>query len=103
MNLDQNSGEVITLKEAQDLVKTFQYLYPEANKSFYVGSNLLNAILEQEGCVGIRIYNAFDEVEKTTTVVLVGVDEDENDMKEGVLVDRTVRCPPNCPTISILD
>ncbi|MDP2159749.1 MAG: hypothetical protein Q8K02_04660 [Flavobacterium sp.] len=103
MNLDQNSGEVITLSEAQNLVRDFQTVHPQEIKAFYVGSNLLKAIMEQEGCIGLRIYNAYDDQSKTKTVVLVGVDEDENDMKEGVIVDKTFRCPPTCPTVSILD
>jgi len=103
MNLDQNSGEVITLSEAQNLVRNFQANNPEENKAFYVGSNHLKAIMEQEGCIGVRIYNAYDDQSKTKTVVLVGVDENENDMKDGVIVDRTSKCPPNCPTVSILD
>jgi len=103
MNLDKNSGGEITLKEAQDLIEAFQTKFPDEKKAFYVGSNHLQAIIDQENCIGVRIYNAYDEVKETKTVVLVGVDRLENDMKDGIIVDRTVICPPHCPTISILD
>lgn len=85
------------------MVRAFQSKNPQDVKSFYVGSNHLKAIIEQEGCIGLRIYNAYDEDNRTTNVVLIGVDEDENDMKEGVIVDRTTPCPPSCPKIGILD
>lgn len=103
MTLDSNTGGQITLKEAQDLITAFQTKFPEEKKAFFVGSNHVEAILAQDRCVGVRIYNAYDDERVTKTVVLVGVDTFGNDMKEGVIVDRTVICPPHCPTISILD
>lgn len=103
MKLDENSGGVITLKEAQDLVSAFQTKNPDEKKAFFVGGNHLKAILSQDGCIGIRVYNAYDDENKSSTIVLIGVDENENDMKEGVIVDRTAPCPPSCPKIGILD
>ena len=103
MVLDKNSGGEITLKEAQDLISAFQTKFPTEAKAFYVGSNHLDAITNQEHCIGVRIYNAYDDANKTNTVVLVGVDKQGNDMKNGVIVDRTTPCPPSCPTVGILD
>lgn len=103
MRLDENSGGVITLKEAQDLVKSFQTKNPDEPKAFFVGANHLRAILNQTDCIGVRIYNSYDEVSKSHTVVLIGVDRNENDIKEGMIVDRTAPCPPSCPIVGILD
>ncbi|RXR34850.1 hypothetical protein EQG68_02775 [Flavobacterium piscinae] len=103
MRLDENSGGVITLKEAQDLVRTYQTSNPEEVKGFFIGANHLKAILNQERCIGVRIYNAYEEESKTHTLVLIGVDGNENDMKEGVIVDRLVKCPPHCSGTVILD
>ncbi|UPQ78282.1 hypothetical protein M0M57_11700 [Flavobacterium azooxidireducens] len=103
MEINKNSGGEIKLKEAQDLIAAFQSIFPEEKKAFFIGSNHVEAILAQDRCIGVRIYNAYDEDKLTKTVVLVGVDTLGNDMKEGVIVDRTVICPPHCPTISILD
>lgn len=103
MLLDKNSGGEISLQEAQEMIGAFQRSFPEANKAYFVGSNHLKTIMNQEFCIGVRIYNAYDSVSESNTVVLVGVDENGNDMKEGVIVDRAVICPPVCPSISILD
>jgi hypothetical protein len=103
MALNQNSGEVISLGEAQELIRAFQTNYPNDKKAFFVGSNHYQAILDQEGCIGVRIYNAYDEVNQTKTVVLIGVDDKDNDMKTGIIVDRAVICPPHCSIINILD
>lgn len=103
MVVDENSGEVISLNEAQELVRAFQTKFPNDKKAFFVGSNNYQSILSQEGCIGVRIYNAYDEVNSTTNVVLIGVDADGNDLNEGVIVDKSVICPPTCPRISILD
>lgn len=96
MNVNPDTGEYITLEEAQQYVKAYRQLHPEGIVSFTVGSNRAQAILEQKGCIGIRIYHGFDEREQQYNLVLIGVDEDGEDMREGVIVDRTQVCPPNC-------
>ncbi|PKP16283.1 MAG: hypothetical protein CVU07_07445 [Bacteroidetes bacterium HGW-Bacteroidetes-23] len=103
MKLDENSGGVITLKEAQDLVSAFQTKNPDEKKAFFVGGNHLKAILNQERCIGIRVYNAYDGTNKTNTIVWIGVDENGNDIKDGVIVDKSEVCPPICSLVNLLD
>ena len=59
MATDKNTGEVITLEEAIDFTHSFQTRNPDELKSFFVGINKLNLILEQKDCVGLRIYNGY--------------------------------------------
>ena len=72
-------------------------------KGFFVGTNKLQSILSQEDCIGIRVYNGYDYTEGRMNQVFVGVDSNENDMKDGLIVDKSLVCPPVCPTISIMD
>lgn len=96
MNVNPDTGEYITLDEAQQYVKAYRQLHPEGIIWFTVGSNRAQAILEQKGCIGIRIYHGYDEREQHYNLVLIGVDEDGEDMREGVIVEKLDVCPPYC-------
>ena len=61
----------------------------------YLGKKILTDILAQEHCVGIRTYYAQTESGEKE-LVIVGVDKDENDLINGIIGDRTFRCPPRC-------
>lgn len=100
--INSNSGEVITLKEGQDFISKFKRLYPEQTKGFFVGANKVEQILQQADCIGIRIYNGYDESLAKTNLVLVGVDSNQKDMTGGIIVERTVLCPDYCDVTSAL-
>lgn len=102
MAIDKNSSEVITLEQAIDYTHAFQENNPDTIKSFFVGVNKINRILEQENCIGIRAYNGYDNVQNTNNLVLVGVDVNGQDMTEGVILERLITCPPDCAKSSPL-
>lgn len=52
-------------------------------------------ILNQPGCVGIRAYPGTSESGEDT-LVLVGVDEEGNDLVDGELAQFGQACPPFC-------
>lgn len=74
MAIDKNTAEIITLEEAIDFTHSFQRRNPDELKSFFVGINKLNLILEQKDCVGLRIYNGYSTETRKNNMVLVGVD-----------------------------
>lgn len=87
----------VTLAEASRLTRNFREgLDPAGIKGGYFGRNIIEAILSQPGCAGIRMYFAITD-EWTPTLVLVGVLPNGNDMFEGVLGEDTLPCPPYCP------
>jgi len=102
MTINSNSGSVIDLDEAKKFVTAFKTKYPNMPKAFFAGSDKLSLILEQSGCMGIRIYNGYDESKSMTNLVLVGVDKDEKDMTDGVILERLVPCPAGCDQSSAL-
>lgn len=102
MSIDKNSAEQISLEEAKNLTHSFQENNSDAIKSFFVGTNKLNLILEQENCVGIRIYNGYDTQKKVKKLVMVGVDIQGEDMTSGVILDKFITCPKICPDSSVL-
>lgn len=102
MLLDENTGAVIDLNEAKGYISEFGKRYPNEVKAFFIGSNQLAKILDQENCIGIRIYNGYDLGENRMNQVLVGVDSSEKDMTEGIILDQMAICPPYCPINSLL-
>jgi len=102
MSLDLNSSSVITLNEAKTFIQDFKTLNPLAVKAVFAGSNKLNMILDQQGCIGIRMYFGYDNEEKRNNLVLVGVDSDEKDMTSGVILERLEPCPSKCDKTSSL-
>lgn len=102
MNLDENSGSPISLEEAKNYVSEFRKKFPNEVKAFYVGVNQVMKVLDQENCMGIRIYNGYDTEENRLNIVIVGVDKYEKDMTDGVILDKTYPCPSYCDTTSEL-
>jgi hypothetical protein len=102
MPIDSNTGTAISLIQAQKLVNDFRTKFPTQIKGEFVGSNRVNDILDQENCMGIRIYNGYDEIEKRLSLVLVGVDRNGKDMTAGVIMDRLMPCPATCDASSAL-
>jgi hypothetical protein len=103
MNIDPNSGEIISQARAIELINAFKVKFPNQVVSSFIGANNVKAILDQEDCIGIRIYNGYDTIEDKISLVLVGVDSNDKDMlTNGIIYDKVVKCPPHCPTNTIL-
>ena len=67
-------GEEISHELGALMVKDYQVANPTDVKAYYIGRNIIDQILSQPGCVGIKFYNAYNE-EGQKTLVYVGVDE----------------------------
>lgn len=79
-------GEDIGQELGAKMVKDFQDSFPTENQWLFVGKNIIDQILNQPGCVGIRFYNALDEVGQKT-LVYVGIDADGNIISEYTGID----------------
>jgi hypothetical protein len=92
----------ITLNEAKSMTHAFQNSTIGANQTFagLVDKTNLLTLLNQEGCTGLRIYNALNDDGKIT-FVLVGVNSNNEDMTNFIL-DRAFLCPVYCPIDSPL-
>jgi hypothetical protein len=93
----------ITLAEAAK--KTKQYKAKKEHKHFPPGAfrrEAFERILAQPGCVGVRAYPAENE-DGLDTIVIVGVDEQGNDMYEGELAQDVFTCPDFCSDVNPLN
>jgi hypothetical protein len=94
-------GEEIGQELGAKMVKDFQDAYPAEMKTFLIGKNILEQILNQPGCVAVRFYSGLDELGQKT-FVYVGVNdkneiiseypminvEGKIEMNKGIVADR---------------
>lgn len=93
-----NEGERISSEEAKRMRDDYEETMPEGEVlGLFYGRNLLNSILQQEGCMGIRFYLGRND-EGKLELVLVGADREGKDMddEEQILGNRSYPCPPIC-------
>jgi hypothetical protein len=79
-------GEEIGYELGAQLVTNYQVANPNDTQFYTIGKNIIEQILSQPGCEGIRFYNAYNE-EGEKTLVYLGVDASGNPIKEYTLVD----------------
>jgi hypothetical protein len=102
MGFDGNEDHSIDLKKAVTLTANYRR---DADTSAFLGGYISRKavmnILEQDDCVGIRIYNAKSGA-GDLTFVLVGVDSEGEDLTGGEIAQFVAGCPPICPESSQL-
>jgi hypothetical protein len=98
-------GEEISHELGAKMVKDFQDAYPNETTANFIGRDILDRILAQPDCEGIRFYYALNESGKKT-LVYVGIDKNEQIIskyvginpagelvnEKGIVADRAV-CP----------
>jgi hypothetical protein len=101
------AGEEIGLELGSTFISSYRTANPTDVMSYYVGRNILEQVLAQPGCVGIRFYNAYNEMNEKT-LVYVGVSAQGSDMlnvttvnvngqlenTKGIVADRLIISKP---------
>src|SRR4051812_45945921 len=95
MAFSGNENHDITLSEAASWTANYRSAHPGEIKAHFFGKNAIQDILDQENCVGIRIYYAHD-TNGAKQLVVVGTDANQNDLYTGLLAERSWPCPPFC-------
>ncbi|MDX2174386.1 MAG: hypothetical protein SFY56_14890 [Bacteroidota bacterium] len=91
-----NEAEEFPLETAAEWTRNYRETMKEGEpKAHFFGRNIINRILEQPGCMGIRIYYALDDQGKKQ-LIMVGADENENDLFNGIIAEKSFWCPPFC-------
>lgn len=97
-------GEEIGLELGTQFIKDFQIANPTDVQYYVIGRNIIDEILAQPGCVGMRFYNSYNEIGEKT-LVYVGLDDQGKAIVEytcisneglleshkGIVADRTER------------
>lgn len=102
MKYNGTEGEAIDIAQAAAWTANYRNGVPsETVRSHFFGNQILRKILEQEQCVGIRMYYGIDDA-GTRQLILIGVDENGNDLESGTVADRSRICPPDCGSDGVL-
>jgi len=95
MSFDGNEAEQFPLDEAAKWTANYRAANPQGVKAHFFGKNILQDILNQPGCMGIRVYYALDDDGKQQ-MIMVGANADENDMFNDIIAEKAKPCPPFC-------
>lgn len=101
MAFDGTEGKEINLSEGAALTATYRDNFPNETKAHFIGKDLLNDILAQSECMGIRIYYGIDS-NGDKQLVIVGADGNEDDII-GIVADNLVPCPNSCGSANDLN
>lgn len=101
MAFNGTEGGPITLAEGAEMTANYRKAQPNSTKAHFFGRDALHALLQQEGCMGIRVYYGMDS-DSNKQLVLVGADSDENDMTQ-LVVDGSIPCPIRCGQANALN
>lgn len=93
MAFNGTEGGAITLISAAQMTAKYRTENPNSTIAHFFGKDILNQLLGQENCVGIRMYYGMKDDQKE--LVLVGVDAEENDLLE-LVADLSMPCPKTC-------
>lgn len=85
----------IPLAEAIALTHAWQKEHIDERRAWMMPREIIDEILKQAGCAGIRIYAAGSKGNET--IVMVGADAAGNDLFEGVIAEQALPCPIFCP------
>lgn len=97
-----NEDHDIPLATAAEWTANYRSANPGATKGHYFGKDEIDAVLNQQDCVGIRIYYALND-SGSKELVIVGVKANEDDMDGGLILDRSIKCPPTCGSSNSLN
>lgn len=102
MSFNGTEGAPIELTKAAEWTANYRNS-PNAGtiKAHFFGRDILETILAQTDCMGIRIYYALDDA-GVQQLVLVGADANEKDQVNGTIADYALPCPMYCDTTSAL-
>jgi hypothetical protein len=100
MAFNGKEGEQISLEEGAAMTANYRNSeHAYGARAQYIGKQIIASILQQTGCVGMRMYYALD-ADGAKQLVIVGVNAEGNDMTTGIIADRTLGCPTYCDTNS---
>ena len=104
MAFDGSEGSAISLETASGYTANYREANPGATKGHFFGKSIINDILGQSGCKGIRIYYG-QTTKGRKELIMAGADSSENDQIESghTIADLSSPCPPYCGDNNVLN
>lgn len=101
MAFNGTEGGAISIEEAGALTRQYRENNPNETIAHFFGKEILQQILDQQDCMGIRIYYGID-ADGNRELVLVGANENEDDILD-LIADISTPCPKACSSPNALN
>ena len=102
MAFNGKEGAPIDLEEAASWTSNYRNAQPNGIKAHFFGRDIIERILAQEDCQGLRIFYGLNN-EGEQQLILVGADTNENNQLSGTIADHSVVCPVACGNADALN
>lgn len=102
MKITGNEGGPIDRAQAKRWTANYRASGRGKTNSHLFGAETVRKLLEQEGCVGMRIYYALDD-NGEQQLLLIATDSEGSDLNESEVLDLSHPCPPECSVGNELD
>jgi hypothetical protein len=100
------SNNAIDLKEAKEWAQLYRKANPDGVIAYLIPKIDMTQLLNQEGVADFRAYLGYDPNMQMEKLMIVGVDENGNDLinaqKGNLIYDMTSPCPKTCDVTSPL-
>lgn len=98
-----NEDHKISLEVGSTMTKRYRDAVQAGTQlgGFFGKTDVLE-LLNQQRCVGFRYYYGLDAA-NAKLMVLVGTDEDENDLVNGLILEKSFPCPTSCGDANALN
>ena len=93
MSYNPNQNHTITLAEGEALTENFRNAHPNEVKGYFFGRDAIQTILDQPGCVGLKMYYGLNN--GVRNLVIVGTTADANDQYTLTVLDNGIEDPPS--------
>ncbi|MEO5799341.1 MAG: hypothetical protein ABIZ70_10570 [Gemmatimonadales bacterium] len=90
----------ITLAEAIAYTHAWQKSNPDETRAWMLPRGIIDEILKQPLCAGIRVYAGL--VRGSESLIWVGTDANGKDLVDGPIAEECYDCPPICDSTSPL-
>lgn len=102
MALTGKEGGPIERADARRWTANYRASGTGKTNSHLFGAETVKQLLEQPGCVGLRLYYALND-EGQQQMLLVATDAEGSDLPESDVLDKSMICPPDCMAGGDLD
>lgn len=101
MAFNGTEGGAIPPEDAGAMTAEYRQRNPNQTIAHFFGRDILQEMLDQPDCMGIRMYYGINE-NGERELVLVGADQNENDLLD-LVADLSCPCPKACASSNLLN
>lgn len=100
-----HEGSPIDLPTAKRWAANYRGQHPGETLAHFFGRDIINQILAEPGCLGVRLYYGIDDAGAKQLIGVGAIANGDNlfpdSTNNNILMDSSIPCPPYCATNSL--